>query len=311
MKALLSDDLWKDLSARSADHQRIRAAIAYVTTSYLDFRAGDILVCDASDDAIKGGLTSAATLRSFTDKGAEVYSYDGLHSKVAVIDDLALIGSANLSENAGVFTCEAWLLTDDQQVVGLVQGFVETVKGEAEPVTEEFLRRIEQFPVTRSFGRPRKSKAKIDVGESRVWLVATVHLSDRLVKAEEEITEIGVEEASKRIKNAGYEVCWIRWTGKSRFRSEAKPGDLVIDVLTEQRGRRKYIEVYEPAPILFRQDEGHWTRFYLEVSAEPTYYLWKDIKADFASLGVTNITPNSTRELTGKALGILQLMDQG
>jgi phosphatidylserine/phosphatidylglycerophosphate/cardiolipin synthase-like enzyme len=46
-----------------------------------------------------------------------------LHSKTAVIDDVALIGSANLTENAGTGTCEASLVTDDAQVVALVQGF--------------------------------------------------------------------------------------------------------------------------------------------------------------------------------------------
>src|SRR5262249_42875902 len=128
MKALLSDDLWRELSRLSAEHQRIRAAIAYVTAPYLEFRRGDLLVCDASDDAIKGGLTSASLLRSFVNRGAEVYSFHGLHSKAAVIDDTALIGSANLSENAGINTCEASLLTDDLQVVALIQGFIEKVK---------------------------------------------------------------------------------------------------------------------------------------------------------------------------------------
>src|SRR5262245_29170909 len=130
MKALLSDDLWRELSDRSAGHQRIRAAIAYVTAPYLDLRQGDLLSCDASDGAIKGGMTRASLLRSFVTQGAEVYSYDGLHAKAAVIDDYARIDSANLSENAGVNTCEASLLTDDPQVVGLIQGFI--VKGKQE-----------------------------------------------------------------------------------------------------------------------------------------------------------------------------------
>src|SRR5262249_41851382 len=85
MKTLLSDDLWRALSMHAAGHQRIRAAIGYVTAPYLDFRQGDLLICDASDDAIRGGLTSAPLLRSFVVQGAEVCSYDGLHSKVAVI----------------------------------------------------------------------------------------------------------------------------------------------------------------------------------------------------------------------------------
>jgi hypothetical protein len=82
-------------------------------------------------------------------------------------------------------------------------------------------------------------------------------------------------------------------------------------VFTEKRGktRRKYVEVYQAAPILHRQEGDKWTRFYLEVPAERRYYHWKDINADFASLGVQNVTPNSTRELTGRAVGILQLME--
>jgi phosphatidylserine/phosphatidylglycerophosphate/cardiolipin synthase-like enzyme len=151
MKALLSDDLWQELSKHAAGHRRLRAAISYVKAAHLDFRRGDLLVCDASDHAIKGGLTSAALLRTFFDQGAEVYSYEGLHSKVVIIDDKALIGSANLSENASITTCEAALLTDDPQVTALILGFVEKVKNEAERITEDFLDRIQAFPVVTRF----------------------------------------------------------------------------------------------------------------------------------------------------------------
>jgi hypothetical protein len=309
MKALLSDDLWQELSKHTTGYPRLRAAIAYVTAPHLDFSRGDILVCDASDNAIKGCLTSAPLLRTFFDHGAELYSYEGLHSKVAVIDNKAVIGSANLSENASVSTCEAVLLTHDLQVVGLVQGFIEKVKNEAEAINEEFLNRIEAIPVVRKGGWSRKSKKKIAVGTSRVWLISTKPMSDKLAKAEEKFVEIGTKEAEKYLKSSDNEPEPIRWHGKSKFRSEAKGGDLIVQVFTERRGKRKFVEVYRPAPILLRQDEQNWTRFYIEVPKEQVYYAWKEIKADFKSLGVTNITPNSTRELTGKALGILQLME--
>ena len=309
MKALLSDDLWRTLSVQFAEHRQIRAAIAYVTARHLDFRQGDLLVCDASDEAIKGGLTSAALLRSFVNQEAEVYSYDGLHSKVAVIDGKALIGSANLSANAGVGTCEASLLTDDRQVVGLVQAFVGQVKNESKRVDEVFLRRIESLPVVRVAGIPRVSTKRIESEYSRVWLIATRPLSDRIAEAEKALEQIGMEEAKKHLEGDDREPHSIRWTGRSRFRSEARRGDLVIEVLTEKRGKKKFIEVYEAAPILHRQDEEKWTRFFLDVADERSCYRWKDIQADFQSLGVPNVTPNSTRELTGKAVGILQLME--
>ena len=309
MKTLLSDDLWVGLALQSANHKRIRAAISYVTARHLDFRQGDLLICDASDDAIKGGLTSAWALRLFFDQGAEIYSFDGLHSKVAVIDDCALIGSANLSENAGVGTCEASLLTDDSQIAALIQGFIETIKAHSTPVTEEFLRAIEALPVVRAPGINRRSKKKIEVGKSRVWFIATRQLSERIANAEESFELQGLEEAEKRVEKEGYGVRSIRWAGKSRFRSEAKPGDLVIESLTEKRGTRKYVQVFRAAAILHRQDNDKWTRFYIATPPDGTYYLWKDMKAEFDSLGISNITPNSTRELTGKALGILQLME--
>jgi hypothetical protein len=122
--------------------------------------------------------------------------------------------------------------------------------------------------------------------------------------------ELGTKEAEKHVKAADYEVEPIRWQGKSRFRSQAKPGDLVVNVFMDRRGKskRKFVEVYGPAPIVHRQDEGKWTRFYVEVPKEHACYSWRDIKADFKTLGITNITSDSTRELTGRALGILQLM---
>src|SRR5262249_3183096 len=153
---------------------------------------------------------------------------------------------------------------------------------------------------------------RIDVGQSRVWFIATQDLSEKVIKAEQAFEAAGTEEAEKHLKSKGYEVCSLRWSGMSRFRSEAKAGDLVIEVYTAKRGKtkRKYVEVYPAVPILHRQDGENWTRFYLEVPIERGYYYsWKDIKADFASLGILNITPGSTRELTGKAAGILQLME--
>lgn len=251
----------------------------------------------------------AATLRSFFEHGAEIHSFDGLHSKVAVIDNYALIGSANLSENAGVGTCEAALLTDDAQIAALIQGFIESVKNEAVNVSEEFLQKIESLPVVRAPGISRRSKKKVDIGTSRVWFIATRQLSDRIATAEESFELEGLEEAEKRLEKDGYSIRSLRWSGKSRFRAEAKPGDLVIESLTEKRGSRKYVQIYKAAPIIHRQDNDKWTRFYIEVSPDEGYYLWKHIKADFDSLGVSNMTPNSTKELKGKAHGILQLME--
>lgn len=312
MKELLSDDLWERLSKRFPVHSRLRAAIAYVTAPHLLFGDGDVLVCDASDSAITGGMTSAALLQRFFKAGAELYSYEGLHAKVAVIDDFALLGSANMSSNAGVGTCEASLLTDDAQVVGLVLGFVEKVKEDATPVDAKFLRRISALPVTPrkepTRGRKPRKTTKTD---SRVWIVSTRDLSDRVAEAEAEPEALGMSAAKRKLRNSRYEARSLRWSGRSRFRSEAKVGDLVLEVSPCQDGKRKGFEMYPPAPILHRQEgrAGRWTRFFIEVPVSQPSYDWADVAADFAALGTAKISPKSTRELKPRELGILQLLE--
>lgn len=214
-----------------------------------------------------------------------------------------------MSANAGVGTCEASLLTDDVQIAGLISGFIENIKAESAPIDNEFLERIESLPVVRTSAIERSSKKKIEVGKSRVWVISTRSLSERIMASEEALELQGREEAERLVEKKGYEVYSIRWTGKSRFRMEAKPGDLVIEIFIEKRGKRKYIQVFSPIPILHRHESDKWTRFYLEAPPDRGYYLWKDVKAEFESLGVFNITSASTRELTGKALGILASME--
>jgi len=54
---------------------------------------------------------------------------------------------------------------------------------------------------------------------------------------------------------------WIRLTGKSRFRAEARPRDRVVQISTSLS--RKRISFLEPCTIVFRQNVERWTRFYL------------------------------------------------
>ena len=304
----MSDGLWDELKELSKEHGRIRAAISYVTADYLNFREGDLLICDASDKAIKSGMTDAQILRKFFDQGAQIYSYAGLHSKVALIDEMALIGSANLSANAGVGTLEASLLSDDAQVAALINGFVETTKKQSILVEEKFLGRIEALPVVKQNGPTVRNQPKIRIGEGRLWFIGTVPMSDRQVEKESAFAEAGEVEAKKFATHKDYEIVDIRWSGKSRFRSEAKSGDLIIQSHSEKRGARKFVEVYEAVPICYRQEGDGWTRFWVEQPLELTYFTWKEIEAMFKSLDVSGIKPGSVRELTGKSKKILDLM---
>jgi hypothetical protein len=228
MKMLLSDDLWDELKKHTDGLPRLRAAIAYITQPYLNFREGDLLVCDASEEAVMAGQTSPAVLRQFVNSGAEVYSFKGLHSKVAIIGDKALIGSANFSANACRITCEAALLTDDPQEWALINAFVEKVRIGADVRLDdaELQKRELLFKPQRKRGGKRRTR--IEVGQSRTWFISTTPLSASVIAADEGILQAGTKVAEKLLKEKGNDVEPLRWKGDSRFRREAKAGDIVV-----------------------------------------------------------------------------------
>ena len=81
----------------------IVAAISYVGVNapeVLPLRDGDFLICDASERAIKQGVTSAKVLASYLRIGVKVFSHEGLHSKVVASESFAWVGSANASGNS-------------------------------------------------------------------------------------------------------------------------------------------------------------------------------------------------------------------
>ena len=260
----------------------------------------------ASDVAIKAGMTSASALHHFWNNGAEIYSFEGLHTKMLIADQRAIIGSANLSENAGVNTCEASLLTDDLQVVALVQSFIEQLRVKSTRVDNNFLTRIGKIPVVRTGKFSNHKPRPIGVNTSRLWLVSTRPLGTKTSEREAPFAKIGEKEAAKKLNKKKFSIDFIRWSGHSRFRSEAKPGNLVIQVFNEKRGKRTFTEVYRAAPILHRQDEENWTRFYFE--EQDVCYSWSEFRSDLIRLGFKKITKNSTRELTEKDSAVLASM---
>jgi hypothetical protein len=88
----------------------IVAAVSYVGSKagdVLPLRKGDFLVCDASERAIRQGVTSAKALGAYLRVGVKVFSYEGLHAKVVASETFAWVGSANASENSRDHLTEA------------------------------------------------------------------------------------------------------------------------------------------------------------------------------------------------------------
>jgi hypothetical protein len=267
VQQIVSRGLWDQVGELAAKADRKLAAIAYVSSdSKVKFGRGDVLITDASDDAIGSGQTSAAVLRSAYKRGAALYCEHGLHAKLLCMGRHVVVGSANLSASSAGRLIEVALVTDNPKTLAESRAFIESVRREATAIDDSFLERIEAIPVTRRGGGSRSSSAPI-VTSGRTWLVGITPVSDRIAEAEQELADEGAAAAEEELTEGGSSVSWLRFTGTSSFRREAQPGDMVIQIW-RLNAKSKRAHVYLPAPILTRQDEASRTRFYVEAFSD-------------------------------------------
>lgn len=263
MLRFISDGLWGELKKLGAHKKQKFAAIAYVTSdAHLKFGRGDVLVCDASDSAVSAGQTSASVLRAAFSRGAKVFSSPGLHAKALVIGRVAAVGSANMSDSSASTLDEAALITDDARAVVGVRMLVEQLSDGGDLVDEKFLARISKIKV-RTPRRGSKRRRAIKVRGPRAWLISIVPLNDEKHKSENDLVESEKKRAAKRAEFSDSDAGYIRWSGTSVFRKQAKPGDVVIGIWAPH-SKSKRGTVYAPEPLLHRKDKGKVTHFFVE-----------------------------------------------
>lgn len=288
MNELLSSGLWPRIRQLAKKAKRKSAAVAYVTDdTHIKFGDGDTLVADASDEAIKSGQTSARVLKAALDRGAHIASITGLHSKIYVFDRCAIIGSANLSKESERRT-EAALVTDQPAIVSSARLLIEQLKSTGDEVNDSFISRISKLPVTKRKGvRTGRKRKRTNDTVPRSWLVGLKSVEEK--EAEQAFVEEGLEEAEKHVSNEDSSVSWIRFRGDSRFRREAKAGDVIVCIWTATPKGKPH-RVYHHAPILLRKDDNEtdvsW--FYVEEypDAEDTTITWKRFQKLYSQIGL-------------------------
>ena len=228
MNRLLTDNVWSQIKSATPKSGHKVAALAYVSTGgYCSFGKGDVLVCDATDRAIKSGETSAGVLKKFYDAGAEIYSCENLHAKAFVCGQTVLVGSCNLSESSANILRELAILTTNSSIRSQVLAFIHKLTRNAVPVDERFIQRIAKIPVAKrmGFGKARRERFKFG---KRTWIIKTYELDPAKYKHEEPFVNRAESEIRRKLHNSKADISWIRWAGKSRFRSLAREGDTII-----------------------------------------------------------------------------------
>ena len=300
MNRLLLKHLWPEIFRISQKAHRTYAAIAYFSNNAnLKLRKGDILIVNASSYAIKMGVTSAHLLHKLHMQGVTIYNREPLHAKVLVIDQQAVIGSANASQSS-IGMDEAAIITDDPIVVSQMRSFIHQLARRSERLNKQRIDKLCKIKVTRKGGRggfDKKSRGIQAIG-NRMWITNVEECDENEYADEKSDTERAEKCIAKAHPESNPE--WIRTVGRNKFRNNTQPGDLLI-VVTMRKKEKIPHAVDPPSTVLWRQDKKGWTRFYYDSNfAYPRHKMtWDKFGKLWKSAGIKGrLIKSIERELT-------------
>jgi hypothetical protein len=288
MQKVLSSDLWKTVRAQAQKARCRKAAIAYVTEDLIRFRKGDLLVMDASPKAIRCGETDARLLRTLDRRGVCLYHCAGLHAKVLLLDDVAVISSGNLSKSSANGLVEAGMITDQGSTVAGVASFIEQVLAQSKELKANRIATLCKIKVVRRGGRGRGSKQrspKIARLGNRTWLVGVRELVKDPAPNEQLLIERALKTLRSQMKDPEEESAWLRWGATTRFARECRQGDSVIQIWRSSKAKQPK-SVFRTAPVLLKRKTRKWTWLFLrEATGSQAEISWGKFKALLKEVG--------------------------
>jgi hypothetical protein len=206
------------------------AAISYVgvrASEVLPLREGDFLICDASERAIKQGVTSAKALASYLRIGVKVFSHEGLHSKVVATESFAWVGSANASRNSRDNLTEASARIEGPACREAFHWALSLAVEDAE-LTAQDVRALAKLPVAWEArgGEPGRQKLSVAVPRNLRRLVV-LELPLDASASEEMEAEKRKSSVKKSLSSQVSRLNYFFWMGNPR----AEEGDFVIPVV--------------------------------------------------------------------------------
>jgi hypothetical protein len=291
MHKVLSHKLWKQIGAIARKSKHRQAAIAYVTTDLVGFKSGDLLIVDASEPIIRAAGTNAKLLTKLARKGVVLHSCPGLHAKVLLMDNIAVVGSGNMSASSNSALVEAAIMTDTAPMVSGVASLIEQLKRQSRRLDKTALHALSKIKVVRhGFGPGTNStkhkRPKISDLGTRTWLVGVVEFDRELTASEQKVTDQAQAKLAKKHKTNEDSITWIRWTGKSPFPTKCQSGDQVIQIWRESPKNKRPSVVLRPAPLLLKERaDGSTFVFIKEPQGKKSEIKWSAFRKLMKHLG--------------------------
>ncbi len=233
-----------------------------MTTDEIGLRAGDVLITDASERAVRSGQTDAKLLRKLHGEGVIIYNREGLHSKVALFGKHAVVGSANMSASGLI---EASVITDSPVIASGVAAFIEMLSTKHSRLSTARIAELCAIKVIRA-GRPKGARKKNPVRQigKSTWIVSVKELKNDPSERQQKRIDRRNHELNERL-GTNEDFGWIQWGKKSRFGRECRAGDTLIQIF--QRLDRKRPLVTRSVRVLLRDPEPDHVRFYIQEPA--------------------------------------------
>lgn len=256
-------NMWSKLRPKLEGEVRREAAVAYVgkgAQALLNLSAGDVLMFDGSNSVVASGGVHLPEIARMMRAGVEMYSREGLHAKVVLIETdpaIAIVGSANASQNSDHSLVEAAAVFDDRDAVEDVRSALIEWRLGVPRVDAAWLqkaRTIERRPRDPSpRWRPANDRPLIDHAK-RLWLWNWMS-ENRALAAE-------VTQAMTGEQELGVWVESVRIPDRRDFDAvEEGESLLLVSWPTNARQPRKNSVVWEPARIARKLDLGRRGRY--------------------------------------------------
>lgn len=277
----LQANVWPTITQLAKKARRSHIAVAYLgtgATKLLPLKSGDTLVVDFELDTIRAGQVNPAEISAYLHRGVKVYTHGNLHAKVFVFDNMAIIGSANVSKHSRDQLDEAAVLVTDKPVVDAARNFIASLC--LEPVTPKYARDMQsEYVPPRVGGGAKARRPKTRDPHSRLWFqgVITGEFGAKEVQVEKSKTPIArkaiVEKRKYTVEPFSEFV--------SRPESMKMPGDLIIRLELDQNDN---IVVYPPGRVLLvtpyvGTDKDPMAMIFVETSRAPETRKWSTVRS--------------------------------
>jgi hypothetical protein len=186
---------------------------------------------------------------------------------VLLLDEVAVIGSGNMSRSSAVDLVEAAMITDHSSTVSGVASLIEQLASKSEQLTSSQIANLCRIPVIRKVGRSKavkRRRTRVSALGERTWLLGVKEMENDPPPVEQREIDL-VQKAWKQRTGESDELSWIRWTGNGRFTKNCQEGDQLIRVWRKS-GASRPTAVLRATPVLLKSRGKSWTRFYVRPS---------------------------------------------